>query len=66
MQKCDEKCPHRSVQYDNGIHGYCRKYNCLLAIDNDGDMYAVKKCISNGLGKKRTGAAKNGVVDCRP
>ena len=53
MQKCDPKCPHRSVQYDNGIHGYCRKYNCLLAIDNDGDMYAVKKCISNGLTKKK-------------
>lgn len=54
MQKCDEKCPHRSVQYDKGIHGYCRKYNCLLAIDNDGNMYAVKKCICNDLTKKKS------------
>lgn len=47
MQKCDQKCPHRSVQYDNGIHGYCSRYNCLLAMDSEGAMYAVKKCIDS-------------------
>lgn len=64
MQKCDPKCPHRSVQYDKSIHGYCSRYNCLLAMDSNGDMYAVKKCISGNLGKKEE-RQKNGVVDCR-
>lgn len=54
MQKCDPKCPHRSVQYDKSIHGYCSRYNCLLAMDSNGDMYAVKKCICNDLTKKKS------------
>lgn len=55
MQKCDEKCPHRSVQYDNGVHGYCRKYNLELG-QNLGfwahspcDSYPAKGLLKGGI-----------------